>query len=157
MSAWIERGGPVMWPLIVLSMIAATFVIERLFFWRREARRAPDEVVRAFGPRHGLEDEEQRMVKRMASLDTIVTAAPLLGILGTVLGIIDSLELLSERASPDPLAVTGGVARALITTAAGLIVALMALFPLNYFRERIRSRLHDLESALRIGAGGGTS
>jgi biopolymer transport protein ExbB len=143
-----------MWPLLVLSVVAVTFVIERFLFWRREARSTPEEVVRAFGPERGLEDEERRLVKRMAPLDTIVTAAPLLGILGTVLGIIDSLELLSDRAAPDPLAVTGGVARALITTATGLIVALLALFPLNYFRERIRARLQDLEAALRLAGMG---
>jgi len=66
---------------------------------------------------------------------TIITAAPLLGILGTVLGIIESFDLLgaSENVT-DISAVAAGIAQALITTAAGLVVALVTLFPHMFFR-----------------------
>lgn len=88
-------------------------------------------------------------------LSTIVTAAPMLGILGTVLGIIESFELLGGDASiNDPSQVSGGIAEALITTASGLVVALLALFPYMIFRaqqDRAVGRLEALIAAARRG------
>jgi biopolymer transport protein ExbB len=79
--------------------------------------------------------EAQRVVRRLERglgvLDTIVTMAPMLGILGTVTGIIASFNLLGATTSADPSAVSSGIAEALITTATGLVVSLVALLPLN--------------------------
>ena len=152
-----------MWPLLVLSLAALTLIVERLLFWMRESRRPPAEAVERFRTAHPdapIEDEstdlefplrveERRLERGMVVLDTVITAAPLLGILGTVLGIIDSFELLSSRAAHDPLAVTGGVAEALITTASGLVIALAVIFPYNYFRTRIQDRLGEVEHEMR--------
>jgi len=85
------------------------------------------------------------MKQGLSVLDTIVTMAPLLGILGTVLGIITSFELLGASGIEDPKAVTGGIAQALITTAAGLTVAIITLIPLNYFVERTQRETRRLE------------
>jgi biopolymer transport protein ExbB len=162
MSLWIEKGGPVMWPLLLLSVIAIAIVIERGLFWRREKRRSVSEALgelesectngsfeEASSRTSMLLDREQRRMERgMPILDTVITVAPLLGILGTVLGIIDSLELLSVHATPDPLAVSGGVAQALFTTATGLAIAIAAILPYNYFRTRTRERLGMLEHEL---------
>jgi len=85
-------------------------------------------------------------------LATIIAAAPLLGILGTVTGIIQSFDLLGESTTvTDPAAVAGGIAQALYTTAFGLSVALVTLFPYAYFRakaEKALSRLETLASVL---------
>lgn len=85
-------------------------------------------------------------------LSTIVTAAPMLGILGTVVGIIQSFELLGGDATiTDPSQVSGGIAEALISTACGLVVALTALFPYMIFKgrqERALGRLEALASTL---------
>lgn len=78
-------------------------------------------------------DELQKMRRFMGVLDTIVTVAPLLGILGTVVGIIHSFDMLGSTGIGDPKAVTGGIAQALITTAAGLSISIMTLLPCNYF------------------------
>jgi biopolymer transport protein ExbB len=85
------------------------------------------------------------MKQGLSVLDTIVTLAPLLGILGTVLGIIASFELLGSSGIEDPKAVTGGIAQALITTAAGLAVAIVSLIPLNYFVNRTQRETRRLE------------
>ena len=90
-------------------------------------------------------------------LSTIVTASPMLGILGTVTGIIQSFELLGGSQSIiDPNDVSGGIAEALITTAAGLIIALMALFPYMIFRtqsERALGRFEAIVTAAKQGLG----
>lgn len=85
----------------------------------------------------------------MVTLSTIVTAAPLLGILGTVIGIIQSFKLLGEQATlSDPQDVAGGIAAALLTTALGLIVALFTLFPYMIFRGQVDRALGRLESII---------
>ncbi len=94
-------------------------------------------------------------------LSTIVTAAPMLGILGTVIGIIQSFELLGGDATiTDPNQVSGGIAEALITTATGLVVALLALFPYMLFRgrqDRAIGRLESLATSAIAGLAGSRS
>ena len=91
-------------------------------------------------------EEEKRVNRSMMVLDTIITLAPLMGILGTVLGIIESFEILgSGTGSTDPLAVTAGIAKALITTAAGLVIAIITLIPYNYFRAKSEGSLSAIE------------
>jgi len=87
----------------------------------------------------------QRMRKFMGVLDTMITVSPLLGIFGTVLGIIASFKVLGMAGLDDPRAVTGGIAQALITTAAGLGIAIMSVFPFNYYNSRIDRAIHEME------------
>jgi len=87
----------------------------------------------------------KRMRKYMTVLDTMITVAPLLGIFGTVLGIITSFQLLGASGIEDPKAVTAGIAQALITTATGLGIAILAVFPYNYFNTRIEAAAHVME------------
>ena len=85
-------------------------------------------------------DEIARMRRNMGVLDTIITVAPLLGIFGTVLGIISSFDMLGAGGIDHPEAVTKGIAQALITTASGLGIAILTVFPFNYFDARIDHR-----------------
>lgn len=82
-------------------------------------------------------DELDRMRRHLSILDTMITVSPLLGIFGTVIGIILSFELLGKTGLADPQAVTAGIAQALITTASGLGIAILSLFPYNYFNSRV--------------------
>lgn len=81
-------------------------------------------------------DEIKRMRRHLVVLDTMITVAPLLGIFGTVLGIITSFEILGSTGIEHPQAVTAGIAQALITTASGLGIAILSVFPFNYFNSR---------------------
>jgi biopolymer transport protein ExbB len=86
----------------------------------------------------------QRMNRFMPVLDTMITVAPLLGILGTVLGIISSFKMLGAEGIADPKLVTAGIAQALVTTATGLIISISAVIPYNYFNTRIDRALHGI-------------
>ena len=90
-------------------------------------------------------EEIKEMQKYMAVIDTMITIAPLLGIFGTVIGIILSFEMLGTAGIENPQAVTAGIAQALITTAAGLGIAILSVFPFNYFNSRIEKAALDIE------------
>ena len=96
-----------------------------------------------------VESQRPRIDRFMVALSTIITAAPLLGILGTVIGIIQSFRLLGEQAVlTDPSDVAGGIAAALLTTALGLIVALVTLFPYMLFRGWSSRSIGRLEAVI---------
>jgi biopolymer transport protein ExbB len=78
-------------------------------------------------------------------LETIVTAAPLLGLLGTITGMVRAFKLFGNQGLVDPGGVTGGVAEALIATALGLFIALIALFAFNYFSQRQAQIMDEME------------
>lgn len=91
-------------------------------------------------------DEAQQIEKSLSRglwvLETVVTAAPLLGLLGTILGMMQSFKLIGPGGLVDPGGVTAGVAEALIATAVGLLIALVALFGFNYL-TRLQSQMLD--------------
>jgi len=178
-------GGPVMYPLLICSLIVTTVIIERSIFWirldMRRNRALVNEVLelcraanwetvkasvagsqdylirilvsgilhREFSMTKAMEsaaaDEVKRMRRYMNVLDTMITVAPLLGIFGTVLGIITSFEMLGTTGIDHPQAVTAGIAEALITTAAGLGIAILSVFPYNYFNSRVAGAVLDIE------------
>ena len=90
-------------------------------------------------------DEIKRMRRFMNVLDTMITVAPLLGILGTVTGIIQSFDVLGTSGIEHPEIVTAGIAQALITTAAGLGIAILTVFPYNYFNSLVEDAAIQIE------------
>ena len=83
---------------------------------------------------------------RLNYLSTIVTLAPLLGLLGTISGMIQSFSIFSVRAG-EPLAITGGIGEALVATATGLCVAIFALLVHTYFAKKLDEMLAVLDKA----------
>jgi biopolymer transport protein ExbB len=78
-------------------------------------------------------------------LDTVITLAPLLGLLGTITGMISAFGIVSEAGLGQPHAITGGIAEALIATATGLLIAIMTLIPYNYLRSKVEQFTDLLE------------
>lgn len=136
---------------------------ERTFKRRDAITRAVAEYLDALGlpgiTRGRLEDlsmsqfihVDARIVARLWMLDTIVTAAPLLGLLGTILGIMDTFTALSSGGISDPAAVSRGIAAALLATAIGIGVALYGLLGHNLL-HRLADDLKDGFKRLILGA-----
>jgi biopolymer transport protein ExbB len=78
-------------------------------------------------------------------LDTAVTLGPLLGLFGTIIGMIESFSVLGTSGTANPTGVTAGIAHALVATAGGLFIAIIAIAFLNYFNKRLRLAMHQLE------------
>jgi biopolymer transport protein ExbB len=179
-------GGPIMWPILIVSIVSLFVVIDRCVWWGfRWFRRDPKRVEKVFAAletgdvneasklARGTRDPVLRMIwnglnhqhsslqgalqvaagieiKRaghyLVVMDTLVTLAPLLGLLGTITGLIRSFSLLgSEELAVQ--AVTGGIAEALIATACGLGIAIFALVPFNFFSSRVSNLEFELQTA----------
>ena len=106
-------------------------------------------VHREFSLRDALKmsaDEEiARMRRYLPVIDTMITLSPLLGILGTVTGIISSFHMLGTVGVERPAMITEGIAQALLTTAFGLIIAIFSLIPYNYFLSKIEKATLEIE------------
>ena len=187
LSILIDKGGMVMVPLLIMSVVSLCFIVERIWFWvslhgpgrakplarlNQAFRIGNLKTVKKLLPanrsvydqlsrqllEHGatdavaieaVESQRPRVDRFMTSLSTIITAAPLLGILGTVIGIIKSFNLLGgQQTLADPQMVSVGIAEALITTAMGLVIALLTLFPYMIFKSHVERSLGRMESLI---------
>ena len=109
------KGGPVMYPILALSILGLAILVWKAFEFRAGRRSASGLVI----------------------VSTIITAEPMLGILGTVTGIMQTFGALNGADGvANPMAATAGIGEALITTAAGLVASLVLLFPYNILDSR---------------------
>jgi biopolymer transport protein ExbB len=184
----ILRGGPVMIPILLLSLVMVFIFVERLLTIRR-ARIDPTAIMQRIREyiqsgnvngaqaycdaqnkpvtrilKHGLERlgrpiaeiedavnaqgkfEAFELSKRVSVLASVAGLAPMLGFLGTVTGMITAFQTIQAlQGNVNPGVLAGGIWEALITTAAGLVVGIPALFLYNYLLGLIRRIVNDME------------
>ena len=186
-------GGPVMWPLLLFSILGLVFIIERFIALRKAKinvneflakirkalivnRSIPDaikvcedyrgpvpSIMKAGLLKYGepKEDVEKtienaalfemgRLERNLVWLATIANVSPLLGFFGTVAGMIKSFDALAEAGLSNPGLVAAGISEALITTAAGLAVAIPAQLAYNFFMSRINKFVRDIETSTNM-------
>jgi biopolymer transport protein ExbB len=190
---WFEAGGPVMYPLALMAILAAMAVMERAFSLARmsadadkilarvlplvragdmagaaaaveaEARRSPKPIHRvlkkgiacasssAGDPEEAIEEavmaEIPAMERFMGALAVFATVSPLLGLLGTITGMIRVFQILTVHGTGSGRLLSGGISEALITTEFGLEIAIPTLLAHVALNRRVRLIIADLESA----------
>lgn len=188
LTDYFIKGGPIMYPLLLASIIGIAIIIERILTFRKikinisafmynlrellhqykikEAITECDKtkspiasVIKAALLRYNKSEEDIKsaievsavyevsgLERGLTTLATIANIAPLLGFLGTVTGMIRSFGALAKVGLGDPGAVAAGISEALITTAAGLIIAIPIQFTHNFFVAKINSIVKDMET-----------
>lgn len=181
-----QKGGPVMYLIVVCSLLVAAIGVERYLYYRKMstdisgligqltplleradwtaagelcqhtqgiaasvAVKGITYLQRSCANVEGILEGEASLAvanlrANLSHLDTIVTIAPLLGLLGTVIGMISSFSVMNIKAG-QPQAITGGVGEALIATASGLCVATLAMAIYSYFNHRLEQLITDIE------------
>lgn len=188
--ALFHKGGIIMYPILLASMIVVAIGVERFLVYNRSVAKmdimeselpsalqahdteraievcertggvAGETIKTALLSRKGNVSAEhvvEGIAVREASLlrqylnylEVIVTLSPLLGLLGTVVGMIDSFSVISISEG-QPFAITGGVGEALIATASGLLVAILSLIIHTYLAHRVDKLVADIEYASSI-------
>jgi biopolymer transport protein ExbB len=186
-----RKGGPAMWPLLALSILSLSVIIERLWFWVRimtQERRIVDHILNAARDNWGAatqlarratdqpigrflyaplqlskadpevfrlaleataEDELAAMRQGEKILEAVIALAPLLGLLGTVLGLIRSLSAirLGDLGTASAAGVTLGIGESLISTATGLIVAIFTLVFYRLFQAFVVNQVKIFRKA----------
>ena len=194
MMYYFRVGGPLMWILLALSIIALAVAMERLFFFFRKEkssnRNFRNEVIMAVANKdmckineicdkernsvgcivkkflhrcnicdtdpkdfHHFDqiikeiemDEISQLEKRLHILGIIAQIAPMLGLLGTVTGMIDAFRDMSIFGAGDPTVVADSISKALITTAAGLSIAIPSLVVYNMLNKRIEEVEEEID------------
>jgi len=182
-----ERGGIMMYPLAIASLIMVAIVIERLIMLRKKRIIIPEiiNIVDQFktvkdidlaknicskysGPlpnlvQAGLNNSElerteikelvedqgrqeiRKLEKGLGILETTAAIAPLMGLLGTVLGMIKVFTVIKEQGIGQASALSGGISEALVTTVTGLFIGIPALIFFNYFSYKAENFVLDIE------------
>lgn len=104
----------------------------------------PQEEIRELLTDQGRQ-EVRTLERGLSTLDTIAGTAPLLGLLGTVLGMIKVFTVISQQGTGQASLLAGGISEALITTASGLVIGILALLMYNYFANRAENYILDIE------------
>ncbi len=183
----ILAGGPIMWPILLCSVVAAAIILERLWtlqqkrviprelterVWKLvETRTLTDRHIEALernsplgrvlaaglaNRNHGreimkevIEDSGRHVVHELErflnALGTIAAITPLLGLLGTVTGMIEAFEAITTQGVGDARVLSGGIGEALLTTAAGLMVAIPSLIGYRYLRGLVDALVVEME------------
>ncbi len=191
MWEFIQKGGPIMWPILLCSVVSFAIVIERLLRLRQEQidtksfmeqiseslkrnkiMEALDLCERTGGPiaailragilkhdrprneiREAIEDasihEVPRLERNLPVLSTVAQIAPLLGLLGTVTGLVKAFQVIESKATAlnpvNPGDLAGGIWEALLATTFGLCVAIPTYVAYNYLVSRVDGLVLDME------------
>ena len=175
------KGGIMMYPIFLASIIAFAIIIERLIFYKK-SKENPDQILQSIksllnnknsnslnssniieGPVSrmlavGVEaqkdplwkleeklavngrEEIQGLRRNLRGLEVIATISPLMGLLGTVMGMVKAFNKVAQyKGQVDPSLLAGGIWEALLTTAAGLAIAIPIVIMLNYFERKVES------------------
>lgn len=147
----VEEGGPFVLWIFLSGVVMWTLVIERTWYFSRELPRRSEEMLARWKARREHKTWCARQIRRMMIsrlnaemtanmplLRVLVPLSPLLGLIGTVSGMLEVFDSMALRGSADARTMATGVSHAMICTLTGLAVSITGLYPVHYFQSRAR-------------------
>jgi biopolymer transport protein ExbB len=147
-TRFMEAGGTVLWYIALLTFLMWTLVFERVWYYRGSLSRDVDQAIKQWETRSERQSWNARQIRRrlisevtekinqsLPMIKTLVALAPLLGLLGTVTGMIEVFNIMAVTGGGDAKSMAGGVSKATIPTMAGMVAALSGVFANMYVTE----------------------
>ncbi|MDC9725806.1 MAG: MotA/TolQ/ExbB proton channel family protein [Gammaproteobacteria bacterium] len=158
----LESGGLILWAILIASIVMWTLIMERYLFvyiihpkhvktllseWHERTERSS---WYAHKIREGLVSESRAALKQnLMSIRTLIAALPMLGLLGTVDGMIQTFDVLTVFGTGNARGMAGGISIALITTMGGLLAALSGMYFSAHLEQRVTRAVDNVADALR--------
>lgn len=162
-QAFMERGGDVLYLLLLVTFIMWVLIIERVWFFSLEYRRKRNQVVAAWESRSErnswyahkirtamLSETSETLSQGITLIKTMVALCPLVGLLGTVTGMVEVFDAMASLGSSNARAMANGVSKATIPTMAGMVAALSGVFFATYLERRAKREAERLEDSLTM-------
>jgi biopolymer transport protein ExbB len=159
--SFFEAGGDVLWAIFAVTTLMWTFIVERLWFF---SRVLPNRLERSLEDWHSLSNLtrwQQRSVRRqliseialdtrryLALIKTLMAVLPLLGLLGTVTGMIQVFDVMALTGTGNARLMAGGVSAATIPTMSGLVAALSGLYLATHLEQQAKRKIKHAEDLL---------
>lgn len=161
---FLERGGPVLLVIMAATFVMWAFILERLFYFRFAHKQVAAEAIAEWRSRsdrkskiaHWVRDKLVSEVRQQAEANVqltkaMVALAPLLGLLGTVTGMVSVFDIMAITAGADAKAMSAGVSRATIPTMAGMVASLSGVLIVSAMDRRVNRSVQQVEDQMEIG------
>ncbi len=161
--AFMERGGDVLFLILAVTFIMWVLIIERIWFYSLEYKKHRNRVVGAWEARAErkswyahkiriamISEINHNLFQGVNLIKTLVALCPLVGLLGTVTGMIDVFDVMGTQGSSNARAMAAGVSKATIPTMAGMVAALSGVFLSTYIERRAKREAERLEDSLTM-------
>lgn len=160
---FMEKGGPVLMVIFISILVLWALVLERMIYFRTTHNRQVDEVMGAWEARaertswyaHKIREAMISQITMdlrgsLGHIKTLVATIPLMGLLGTVWGMIEVFDVLAVLGSADVKAMSAGISKATIPTMAGMVGALSGVFASSYIEGRVNKEAELVEDHLTM-------
>lgn len=164
-EAFFESGGPVLVVIFATTLLLWTLIFERILYFFLEHRRSVSEQLSVWRARPETKSWRAHQIKRMLVarvsesahrntrfIKTLVMITPLLGLLGTVTGMIEVFDVMAFAGDGNSRAMASGISRATIPTMAGLAAALSGVYFSKQFAKTAEAKVTQFEDKLRMEA-----
>ncbi|WP_262694232.1 MotA/TolQ/ExbB proton channel family protein [Kordiimonas aquimaris] len=161
--AFMEQGGNVLFLILAVTFIMWVLIIERMWFYTLEYRKQRNRVIGTWEARSErkswyahkirtamISEINHNLFQGVSLIKTLVALCPLVGLLGTVTGMIEVFDVMGSQGSSNARAMAAGVSKATIPTMAGMVAALSGVFLSTYIERRAKREVERLEDSLTM-------
>ncbi|MEO1473188.1 MAG: MotA/TolQ/ExbB proton channel family protein [Pseudomonadota bacterium] len=164
LQAFLDRGGPVRLVIMGATFVMWALILERLFYFRFAQKAVAEDAISEWRSRsdrsstyaHWIKDKlvsevRQKAEQNVSMTKAMVALAPLLGLLGTVTGMVSVFDIMALTGGADAKAMSAGVSRATIPTMAGMVASISGILFTSGMDRRVNRTVQAVEDQMEIG------